>query len=65
VDVKFFSIDNMAASNIDFQEQISLFPNANEKLHEHIFFFHPNKNFALENEGCPCIFADFQDMVMF
>ena len=65
MDVYIFAIDTMAASNIDFQEQISLSLHANEKLDEHIFFFLPDKNFALKNEGCSCISANFQDMVMF
>ena len=62
MDVHIFAIDDMVASNTDFQEQTSLFPDANEKLNQHI---HPDKNFALENEGCACISADFQDMVTF
>jgi len=55
----------MTASNKNFQEKTSLSPNVNKKLDEHIFFFHPDKNFALENEGSACISTDFQDMVMF
>ena len=65
MDVHSFTIVNMAASNTYFQEQTSLSPDVNEKVDEHIFVFHLNKKIALENEWCPCISIDFQDMVMF